>query len=552
MRLFSPLSDFGIPLERWLHDGAVLLLLDGLDEVNSRREGIIEEIKQVARRHGNCPVLLTCRIAAAEYTFEHFRYLEMADFVPEQVAAFVRSWFRDAAMGPAGDNDSLAETMLKELGQKEYEGIRELASSPLLLTLLCLAYQETLRFPARRVEIYEEALEALLKKWDSSRQIRRNSAYGQLSLGRKRQMLTRIAYETFVAGEYFVPQRQLEAHLKGYLIHVPEMPEAVDIEPEKVLTDIIAQHGLFVERAHQIFSFSHLTFQEYFVAKHIVDNANGGTLAEMVHYASEERWREVFLLVASLLPAGEPLFTHLLPALAQPIVRNPQLVVLLHQANGATLYQSLVGRQPAAIRTGYLFLALVLARAHDLAPILALDLDLAFELALAFSLDLARALALALDLASAHDLALARGEDLDLWLDIGLVSYLNEVRVIAAYSTERRERMTNVLPGLQQSLTTVAVMATRLRLPTIAAVLRQHPWSAASAPNSNWEAFANRLEQILSQQRGFNPDLQLSNAQWEVLRDYLQGNRLLLDCLNLAYVQDRAAIEDQMLLPPSP
>lgn len=595
-------------LERWLHDGTLLLLLDGLDEVNSRREGIIDEIEQVARRYSNCPVLLTCRIAAAEYTFEHFRYLEMADFAPEQVVAFVRSWFRDAATGLVGDNDSLAEAMLKELGQKEHEGIRELASSPLLLTLLCLAYQETLRFPARRVEIYEGALDALLKKWDISRRIRRNSTYGQLSLGRKRQMLAKIAYETFRAGHYFLPQRQLEDQLKAYLIHVPEMPEAVDIEPDKVLIDIIAQHGLFVEQAHQIFSFSHLTFQEYFAAKHIVDNASSGTLAELVCHATENRWREVFLLVSSLLPVGEPLFEQLLKVLVQPEMCSPKLITLLHQVNRATYYESLEKRKACAIRSSYLFLvqagtlahtqsfaldftltlnlhlthvllyvpdlihslalALDLPLALDLALALDLPLDLAFALSRALNLDLALdlnldlgltfALTRALDSALNHahtynfDFVLKQDEDLDLWLDIALIVFANAARAVAAYPIEIRQRIARASPILQEILAATAIMARRLRLHAVAAQLQYYLWPDASASDTDWKTFIAVLENILGQQRGFSLDWEFSRDQRQMLSNYLQCNLLFVECLGCAYVQDRAAVEDQILLPPSP
>ena len=40
--------------------------------------------------------------------------------------------------------------------------------------MICLAYDETLNIPKRKVELYEEALDALLKKWDSSRKIKRD------------------------------------------------------------------------------------------------------------------------------------------------------------------------------------------------------------------------------------------------------------------------------------------------------------------------------------------------------------------------------------------
>ena len=40
---------------------------------------------------------------------------------------------------------------------KKQIGIRELGQTPLLLALMCLVFDETLRFPLRRVELYKEA-----------------------------------------------------------------------------------------------------------------------------------------------------------------------------------------------------------------------------------------------------------------------------------------------------------------------------------------------------------------------------------------------------------
>jgi len=48
---------------------------------------------------------------------------------------------------------------------------------------------------------------------------------------------------------------------------------AAQLNSEAVLKSIEAQHGLLVERA-EIYSFSHLTFQEYFTARNFVANSD--------------------------------------------------------------------------------------------------------------------------------------------------------------------------------------------------------------------------------------------------------------------------------------
>ena len=43
---------------------------------------------------------------------------------------------------------------------------KELASIPLLLVLLCMAFDETMEFPTNRAELYQEAIDALLNGGD--------------------------------------------------------------------------------------------------------------------------------------------------------------------------------------------------------------------------------------------------------------------------------------------------------------------------------------------------------------------------------------------------
>jgi predicted NACHT family NTPase len=64
----------------------------------------------------------------------------------------------------------------------------------------------------------------------------------------------------------------VEQHIIDYIRNLPgaqEDEEALQLDSEAVLKSIEAQHGLLVERARGIYSFSHLTFQEYFTAKQI-------------------------------------------------------------------------------------------------------------------------------------------------------------------------------------------------------------------------------------------------------------------------------------------
>jgi NACHT domain len=288
-------------VERMLHLGKCLVILDGFDEVSANVEQVIRQINQFADKYEKNQFILSCRIAAYNYCFERFTDLEIADFSDAQIKIFIDNWF-----GKDSPKAKLAWSAVDES-----RPIRELAATPLLLTILCLAFDETMGFPPNKGDLYKEGIDALLKKWDSSRAIKRDEIYRDLSLKRKESMLARIAAMNFQSGQYFLRQDSLERQIGEYIENLQKHRDSFEpeVDGNTILKAIEAQHGLFVERAKGIFSFSHLTFQEYFTAKYIIDNATRGALGRLVNkYLTSERWREVFLLVAELLEDADVYF----------------------------------------------------------------------------------------------------------------------------------------------------------------------------------------------------------------------------------------------------
>lgn len=287
-------------IKQLLADGGAIVLFDGLDEVpntGDRRREAIATLTEFSRRHPNAQMVLTCRTAATEYSFEKFTYVEIADFTVEQQRTFISKWY--------GDRPESEAKLLEEWGNPDNKGIAELARTPLLLALFCLAYEETLTIPRRRIELYEEAVNALLRRWDSSREISRDDIYQGLSHGRKEQMLRRIALETFKRSEIFVKKNALVQIIEGFMRELPPDDMRYGIDGDAILRAIEAQHGLLVERAYDIYSYSHLTIHEYFTAKKIVESTRNDEIIELMRmHATDDQWREVILMVASMLDDG--------------------------------------------------------------------------------------------------------------------------------------------------------------------------------------------------------------------------------------------------------
>ena len=279
-----------------LNQGKALILLDGLDEVLAAdSKKVIKEIINFSNKFLKNQYVLTCRIAAKQYTFDKFTEVEIADFDKGQIKIFATNWFQN--------QDIKAEKFIEDL--EKDEPTEELAKNPLLLTLLCLTYEELRHFPLNRASLYKEGLDALLKKWDKKRGIERDQVYKKLWLERKKDLLSKIAWDTFSPGEYFFKQEKVERYICQYIRNLPGAntdEEALHLDSDAVLRSIESQHGLLVARAKEIYSFSHLTFQEYFTAREIVQvlQYQDLVLQELVQHIFDSRWREVFFLAVGM------------------------------------------------------------------------------------------------------------------------------------------------------------------------------------------------------------------------------------------------------------
>jgi hypothetical protein len=558
------------------------LLFDGLDEVNvadNKRIGLINDVHDFTRKYDKCQRLITCRLAANEFIFQDYLYVEMVDFDEAQVREFVIKWFEGTA-----DRRERGELFLSELNEPESERLRELARVPLLLTLLCLAFEETLKLSQRRVELYEEALNALLRKWDASRNIRRDEVYHALTVRRKGQMLAQVADETFGRAENFISRKTLVRNFEAFVSRLPDAPESVD--GDAILNAIIAHHGLFLERARDIFSFAHLTFQEYFAARYIVENETR-MLPRLLDHFYDPRYHEVFILTVAQLADATEFFELFLDRLTTEVLEYSGIVSLLRQVMKKASNTPETGTRVVSARSLYLYFALDrhhalnrddrdhtgdirLNRDYFLNRIVDLSRDLAHKLDLDHALELHRIFDRNLDYA----LARARNRDLDLDRDRALIlanSYAHDL----AHAPSFNQRLVLYAMIMYSILCIAVVKAIPNRKEKLEWIKAASEFAVAAANQSGWMDDLDETRRLLSLiedlERSspiFDPleldriSSELSSigkiqglifphlreGDYEALVRYLGGNLLLLECLNHAVVADREAIKDRLFL----
>ncbi|PSB25424.1 NACHT domain-containing protein [Stenomitos frigidus] len=494
-----------------LIQGNALLLLDGLDEVGpGHRQSILQAVRQfVGRFHAN-QFVITCRIAAQDYLFEQFTEVEIADFDWLQITNFALKWFADR-------ETSLCFRFMQALQQNR--PIQELATNPLLLTLLCLVFEDSGEFAASRAALCKESLQVLLKNWDARRHIERSQAHQDLPLRHKEELLSHIALSMLERGDYFFRQKELEQFICDYRRRLPRAIVKPDdhVDSEAVLKAIEAQHGLLVERARGVYSFPHFIFHEYFAAQRIVSAANGPArerfLQRLVNHVTNRHWREVFLLTMEMLPDT----ACLVQLIEQKLDCLAQDASLQRVFSWLTQKTEAVSTTANAVELRSRYLELELGPLLDLADCVQLSQSDSLE----GDLTLDRLLVRIITLARSLDRALEEAPDLFI---------LTLAHALAHALVQALSCSLHVAPELA-----LVLQALQAQLPLLET-------ERAHAPQFRewWQkprlAWTVQLRSVIVQYRNLGHDWQLTAHQKRLLQGYYRANQLLLDCLNYASV----------------
>jgi hypothetical protein len=183
------------------------------------------------------------------------------------------------------------------------ERIKSLAANPLMLTIIALVHRIEAELPHERVKLYDKCVTTLVETWDKVRGMKTTL---------RRRLLEKLAYWMHnQPGEKGRTREVREGTLRLQLAHFLQSDpknnmdeDRIRKEVENFITLVKSRSGLLVERGEGVYTFSHLTFQEYLAACDIEKRLAHSTDAlwkEIQPHLHGAHWREVILLLLGSL-----------------------------------------------------------------------------------------------------------------------------------------------------------------------------------------------------------------------------------------------------------
>lgn len=278
-----------IALQSFWAQGKILLLLDGLDEIDQ------EEFTQVCRELnrlsvGTNKVLVSCRRSSFSRQMEDNKWSVYCinPFSETDREQFIKNYFgqeNPLALKLAGLVEG--RTQLKSLGQ-----------IPLLLGLICYVYEKDKEsLPESRVLLYEKCINELFAR-------RSNQEYAAVV---KKGFLEILAYRFFKDPQQGNRQIFPEAEIFHLLNEEISRPGSLlnylaGNCYASFIEEIVEKNSLLLPLGKESYCFPHRSFQEYFAACHLEKKGQSGFTEIIATLAADDFWAETICLYAGMIP----------------------------------------------------------------------------------------------------------------------------------------------------------------------------------------------------------------------------------------------------------
>lgn len=302
-----------------LQQNRCLILLDGLDEVadESDRQQISQWVDLQMYEYPQTPFILTSRPLGYERAQlkEDVMVLEVEPMTTEQIEIFVKNWYLVKEVRSQGGEIDLgireeatqqANRLIAEIHHQP--ALTEMASNPLLLTMIATVHRRRATLPLNRVELYREIFQVLLEKRQRAKGI-----IDVLTADQKQFILQPLALELTQRKTLQFTLAEVQPLLQTKLATLP----SINWTPERFLKQLREVDALIAKEQEGIFEFAHRSFQEYLAATEIKETHQEELLIQALYNSDSRKWwsdtirfyaaqADTSILIDALLNLAEP------------------------------------------------------------------------------------------------------------------------------------------------------------------------------------------------------------------------------------------------------
>ncbi len=275
----------------------ILFLLDGLDEIGDEktRKDVITWIENQDIRQN--VLIVTSRFTGLNPEkglkfHDSIPVFLILDFNLDDISLFLRKWYENVETAVKGEKlgkeeyleaEKKADNLVTKIKDKKYENLAELATNPLLLTIIAIVHRSRIELPQKRHLLYQEVLKRMIKDW--------NKAQKNIDLIFPEKIclsnLSIIAFHLMKSKRKELPKEEIERYL----------PEKIENQSrDTFLYEMILKTGLIYESEGNL-GFIHQTFQEYLVAFYFIQQENQN---EILEFFEKDYWAETFKLFVNI------------------------------------------------------------------------------------------------------------------------------------------------------------------------------------------------------------------------------------------------------------
>jgi hypothetical protein len=514
-----------------LEQGKLLILIDGLNEATLSQKHLSQHLQDFVKVYPQNRYIVSSRLASYQNSLGQFLEIVLQPWGDLHVQEYIHKWFAIAyetnfrqeepsqMVLQALNTQSLSfiQDLSSEKAQQCWQVLqlnqiaRELAKSPLYLSLLCLLWNQSYSFPSNISSLYQKAIHVVLEENVLKYQLIDNEKENSLSTDILDLLLTEIAYKGFALRQTFLPFAVVTEHVQSALAICTDSIQKLEVD---FVFKVLQQLGIckiITAGSSSHFVFSHITFQEYFVARYVY---NHNKVKQLVpNHLSDRRWQNVFLFLAGMMVGNTEELLLCIESQAFEYINTNRLRDILDWLEQVTL-NSKGSMKSVAKRIALLFLArprfltelapaLLLTRMLGLARDLYESFDLSLDFEKVFASDLSMSLAHALDFDSTTEL--------NLTVQLG---------------NSLEEAFAKV--GFDKRYINFTALNTKLE-----ALHAQSP--SYDQPFEVREAFRNKISRTWLQTLYLPSELnQISQQEVELLKNYLYANLLMVQCKKTA------------------